>query len=80
MDKMEKIEFNKAYNILKGIVGESGAFILFMNVDKTEEVNFHTHGPIVRVQGLLDLGMHYTAENLLDKMDKTLKRLPREPD
>jgi hypothetical protein len=73
---------NTIVNKLKEQVGESGAFILYIDTGGTDDnaVTFYTHGALTRVQGLSIIGAQYTVEKIRKKIFEAFRDLPREPD
>lgn len=73
---------NYIHNKLRALVGEQGAFILFLVKPngEGEDLKIRFAGPNSRVMGLLSACSAFTAEHMKEKFGKIVSQEPTEPD
>lgn len=82
---LDRQKLNTIYNQLKELVGDRGAFAIFVTTPvkdsgSGEDIRIETFGPITTLNGLLGLGTQYLGEALEERMDKIIKPIGPEPD
>lgn len=80
---LDKQKLNTAYNLLKELVTDKGAFIIFVTKPgegSGEDMQVNTFGPITTLIGLLNAYTPYCNEVLMQRINELMRQLPREPD
>jgi hypothetical protein len=80
--KINAERLNIAHNMIKEMVGEQGAFILFaVKPDgEGEDLQIRIFGPNSRVLGLLEASSPYIEKHMREKISSEIRPLPAEPD
>lgn len=76
-------KLNTIYNRLKELVGNQGAFVLYVNQpegDLGEDTQIRTSGPPTRVLGLLSFCNAFAEDTLMKRLQALLEQKLKEPD
>ena len=83
MEKIDPQKLNTVFNQLKELVGDQGAFILYVNKGfsaASEDSQIRTYGPPMRLMGLLSVCTGWTQDALMQNLNELVKVRPPEPD